>query len=372
MKKKVLFYYLSAFSQTGGIEKFNRCFIKALDEIDPVSFDCSVLSAYDHKKDSRYNQTVPFKGFNKKRWQSVLSVIKQSYKTDVLVLGHINLAIAGAVVKLLNPRCKVVMITHGIEVWKKLVFIKRWMLRKSDVILSVSNYTKNQLVLRNKIDPKKIKIFPNTLDPQFKIPEVFEKPQYLLERYGLQKNAKVILTLSRLSSSEQEKGYDRVITALPQIIKEVPDAVYILAGKYDETEKKRITQLAASHNASGKIILTGFVIDAEVSDHYLLADVFIMPSRKEGFGIVFLEAIACGAAVVGGNQDGTVDALKNGAFGSLINPGSIGEISSTLIDILQSDEGKERKTNLQHQVIEQYHFSRYKERLLNSLSTYAN
>jgi glycosyltransferase involved in cell wall biosynthesis len=364
-KKKVLFYYLSAFSQTGGIEKFNRCLIKALDELQAGHFETSVASVYDNQTDERYNQFVFFKGFSKSRGRSLFFVIKRALQSDILVLGHINLAIAGLIVKILKPRCRLVIVAHGIEAWKRVYFIKHWCLNTADLILSVSNYTKNQLVLRNKINPNKIKIFPNAIDPHFKIPQRSGKPGYLLTRYGLDEHTKVILTLSRLSSSEQEKGYDKVIAALKEILSQLPGAKYILAGRYDEKEKERIEYLVDMHGLKDSVILTGFVDDTEVPDHYRLADIFIMPSRKEGFGIVFLEALACGTAVIGGNQDGTVDALRNGAFGTLINPTNIDEISKAVIERLV--EIKQLEPALQQQVSDEFAFSRYKERLLNHL-----
>jgi phosphatidylinositol alpha-1,6-mannosyltransferase len=360
--KKVLFYYLSAFSHTGGIEKFNRCFIKALADLSTgESLVPSVVSVYDSQTDERYNNKISFRGFGKKKGRSLRFIIQEAFKNNVLIIGHINLAIAGVIIKILRPKCQLVVIAHGIEVWDKLFFVKKWCLRKADIILAVSNYTKNQLVLRNKIPPSRIKLFPNTIDPFFHIPQQFGKPAYLLERYGLKEDQKLILTLSRLSSSEQYKGYDKVIAALPAILKEIENAVYILAGRYDETEKKRITELLKLYKVSEKVILTGYIDDVEITDHYRLADVFIMPSRKEGFGIVFLEALACGTSVIGGNQDGTVDALHNGSLGTLINPKNTNDIAEAIIENLKK-KGEE-PVSLQKNVLEQYRFLRYKQRL---------
>src|SRR5688500_18291090 len=103
---RILFYYLSAFSHTGGIEKFNRCFIKALNELSDEDTGASIVSVYDTVCDERYNDRSDFKGFKRNRGGSVLHIIRQRKNYDVLVLGHINLAIAGVVVKLLRPKCK--------------------------------------------------------------------------------------------------------------------------------------------------------------------------------------------------------------------------------------------------------------------------
>jgi phosphatidyl-myo-inositol dimannoside synthase len=365
VKNKILFYYLSAFSQTGGIEKFNRCFIKALNTIDPDQNDVSVVSVYDRTSDERYNLRSDFKGFDGKRSASLAYALRHAKDCDVFILGHINLAVAGLIVKLINPGCKLVVVAHGIEVWGKLKFFRKWCLEKARMILSVSNYTKNQLVLRNHIEPGVIRLFPNTIDPYFKLPENFSKPEHLRERFGVRKDQKVILTLCRLSSSEKNKGYDIVIAALPSILKVFPDTIYILAGKYDAAEQQRISDVARFYNVEGHVKLTGFIADDDLPDLYKMADTFIMPSRKEGFGIVFLEALACGTNVIGGNQDGTVDALHNGALGKLINPANTPEVSEAVIEQLQKKRAQPEA--VQKRVLDQYRFVRFKERLENYL-----
>lgn len=364
-KKKILFYYLDAFSHTGGIQKFNRCFIKALNESGDY-FDSSIVSVLDNESDTSYSSLSSFKGFAGKRGHSLFHIIANCRKYDTLVLGHINLAIAGLLVKLINPGCQIVLIAHGIEVWGRLRLFKKWCLRQADIIFAVSNYTKNQLVLRNNISHEKIWLFPNTIDPYFEVPEQFSKPGYLLERYGLSNSQPVILTLTRISSSEQYKGYDKVFSALPEILKDHPDAIYLLAGRADKIEKERLERLIEENNIRENVILAGFISEKELTDHYRLADVFILPSRKEGFGIVFLEALACGTAVIGGNQDGTVDALHNGSLGKLINPTKENEISSSIIE--QLDGRAENAAHVQQKVLSQYQFGNYKQRLQKYLN----
>ena len=342
--------------------------MKALTEISDSS-SVSFVSVYDNHADERYVAAKSFIGFNKSRTRSVIHIIRNIYRQEVLILGHINLAIAGVIYKILRPSCKLVVIAHGIELWNKQKGIKRKCLNKADVILAVSTYTKNQLVFRNNIAPQKIRLIFNCIDPYFRIPATIIKPQYLLDRYKIFPDQPVVFTLSRISSAEQYKGYDRVIAALAQVLKKIPGCIYILAGKYDEDERNRIEKLIDLHNVNNNVIISGYINDAEVTDHYLLADVFIMPSKNEGFGIVFLEALACGVPAIGGNQDGTADALLHGKLGTLIDPDDIFEISSTILKVLASTHNKKQ---LQHNVMNHFSFERYKERLATSLIDYAN
>jgi len=94
-----------------------------------------------------------------------------------------------------------------------------------------------------------------------------------------------------------------------------------------------------------------------------------MPSKGEGFGIVYLEALACKKPVLGGNQDGAVDALCNGELGALVNPDNVTEIAQTLIQILQKTYPNPLfyQSDLQKKVIETFGFERFKQTLANYL-----
>src|SRR5213079_241912 len=127
-------------------------------------------------------------------------------------------------------------------------------------------------------------------------------------------------------------GYDQMIRALPRILSEAPDARYLLVGT--GPDRGRIERLVAGLGVRNAIVFAGFVPDEELSEHYNLCDVFAMPSKAEGFGIVFLEALACGKPVIAGNKDGSADAVMNGKLGVLVDPDSVAEIGEALILVL--------------------------------------
>ncbi|WP_337871789.1 glycosyltransferase family 4 protein [Ignavibacterium sp.] len=355
----IYFLLLSAFKYTGGLEKFNRAFMKALDEISlEQNFELLVKSSHDELPHERYIPKKKFEGFGGSKIKFAMHCLVEAHRIDIAFIGHINLAPVAVLLKLLNPKIKLILIGHGIEIWDKQILIKKILLKWAYKILAVSNFTKNQIVSKNKVDRDKIIIFPNTLDPYFVKPNVNEKPNYLLKRYNIESNTKIILTVSRLTKYEGYKGFDKVIDALPKVIKKVPDIKYLLCGKYDDAEGKRLIEKVKSLDLEKYFILTGFIKEEELTDHYLLADVFILPSKKEGFGIVFIEAAACGIPVIAGNLDGSVDALMNGELGKLINPDNVEEISEAIISQLNQE-----KFNKQKKVIENFGFSVFKEKL---------
>jgi glycosyltransferase involved in cell wall biosynthesis len=357
--------YLSAFSTHGGIEKFNRAFMHALVKVSPsVSF----FSLYDKKGDIQEQyaskRKFQFIGLKFSYLKLFLMGIRLLFSPKQKVMfGHINFAPFALWVKRIRPQHQMILMAHGIDVWQGLTSSKLTFLDKVDEIWAVSNYTKSRLLAQNSAWESKIKVFPNTLDPFFPKVEPLVKPDFLSKRYQLKTDEKVILTLCRLSSAEGYKGYDRVIEALPNL--KCSNYKYILAGKYDETEKKRILALAANKKVSDRLILTGFLEDEEIQAHFQLADLFVMPSSNEGFGIVFIEALACGTPVIAGNQDGSVDALCKGELGELVNPNQVEEIAAAIDQLLANDELKSfeaQKERIQ-KVHANFGFSLFQERL---------
>jgi len=158
----------------------------------------------------------------------------------------------------------------------------------------------------------------------------------IIERLELH-DKKVILTVGNLV---ERKGHDMVIQSLPEVLKMVPNVVYLIVGTGER--KQHLKQMVADLDLGNQVIFVGRVTDMELSEYYRACDVFIMPSREvggnvEGFGIVFLEANACSKPVIGGKSGGIGDAVADGFSGILVDPVSIGEISQGLITLLTDD-----------------------------------
>lgn len=201
---------------------------------------------------------------------------------------------------------------------------------------------------------------PNTVDGTKFRPG--DKPKYLLDRYEVH-SKKVVLTICRLDCSEKYKGYDKVIKAIPAVVKEVENAVYLIGGKGNDVP--RIKGLIKEAGLENYVKLIGFVPEEELVDHYNFCDVFAMPSKKEGFGIVFLEALACSKPVIAGNKDGSGDAVLGGKVGVLVNPDSVEEISQSIINVLMRRVPKQLldPSFLRDSILETYGFERFKKRV---------
>lgn len=360
-EKRILFLVLTAFSHMGGIEKFNRAFIKALTDLSTSgALRNSFSGMYDTTIDVRYTGAASYKLFGGRKLKFVLESVLQAFQQDVIILGHLNLALIGVLIKFIAPQKKLIVICHGIEVFVPVGGWKKKVLQQADHILAVSTFTKQQLISQQQLSADKITVFPNTIDPFFQLPSQFSKPAYLAQRYGIAEHEQVLFTLTRLNSEEGYKGYDTLLRILPTLVKKNIQFKYILAGKADEAELQRMNKLINELQLKDKVIMPGFLADEEITDHYLLADVFVMPSKGEGFGIVYIEAMACGLQVIAGNKDGSTEALQFGKLGTLVDPDNAEELEGAVVKVLHH---KLEPEGVQENMLNYFSFEKFKERL---------
>ncbi|MDJ1185069.1 glycosyltransferase [Roseofilum casamattae] len=335
-------------------------FLKLDRQIEPSAFPVNTPHFHPTGNLPQKLQTLGFAGY--------LLLYGASKKPNLAITTHANFAIVAYWLKRLwgTPYW---IIAHGIEVWDSDRPQLQTALEYADRILAVSHYTRDRLLNDRNLDPNRVKVLPNTFDRE-KF-QIAPKPSYLLERYDLSANQPTILTVARLDPNEQYKGYDRILQALPTVLSACPDARYILVGKGGDRD--RIEQEIQSLKLASHVTLTGFIPDAELRDHYNLCDIFAMPSKGEGFGIVYLEALACGKPSLGGNKDGALDALCHGELGALVDPDNIQEIAQTLIQILQKTYPNPlmyQPEALRQRAIDIYGFERFQQTLDRHLAEF--
>ncbi|CAH0166441.1 GDP-mannose-dependent alpha-(1-6)-phosphatidylinositol monomannoside mannosyltransferase [Pedobacter sp. Bi27] len=362
MPVKVLFLTLKTFSLTGGIEKVCRTLCRVLYDLSEDELvQSTVYSMYDKNtdRDSRYLSKSQFRGFAGRKEHFVVQSFLCGLKADVILLSHIHLINIVFFIKRIHPNKKIYLLAHGIEVWKKLSDSKLKMLNQLDKIICVSKFTADKIMEMHQIPADRIEVLNNCLDPFYHLSTQFEKPQVLLNRYNLNSENLVLFSLSRLSSSEKYKGYDHTIELLPKLLETYPNLIYLLGGKWDTVEKRRLDELIAKNKLQNHIKMVGFIDEAELTEHFLLSDIFILPSKKEGFGIVFIEALASGLRVIAGNKDGSVDALRGGALGVLVDPDDQQEMLSSICHLLRHTQTDEEKKNLQEKCMQAFSYNKY-------------
>lgn len=308
--------------------------------LDDEGLNATILSLHDQTsdKDDRYTGQNRFMGFAGRRLKFIYTAFKNGLKCDAIILSHINLLRVANAIHFFSPNTRIILIAHGIEVWPPLLKTPaKKALKNCHQIVAVSRFTKDQMVKAG-IHSDKITVIPNALDPYLAAPSETPNREEMRSRYGLQPNDFELLTLTRLSFSEQKKGYDRVFEAMSGLKEKFPQLKYVLAGKCDKKEQQRIRQLVEQYGLHGQVVLTGFVKDEELAAHYQMADGYIMPSEKEGFGITFIEAAYYGLPVIAGNKDGSSEALLDGRLGQLINPKNVSEIQKSIENLMLNKE----------------------------------
>ena len=366
MDKRIVLYTLQTFNATGGIQKMTRTLAYSLYHISiRNNWDFKLWSAYDSDNDlmPQYLPAKNFKGFGVNKIALVVKTITTKTAPNIVLISHINLAVVGLVIKLFNPKCKIWLIAHGIEVWRQMPLYKMLFLKYCDKVICVSRYTKHQMVDKHHVDAEKCTVLNNAVDPFMKLPVKFSKPDHLLQRYHLTPQIPVIFTLTRLAVTEQYKGHDQVIKVIGKLALKFPGIKYLLSGQYDRKEEARIRKLIAEYGAHDHVILTGFIDEHELPDHFLLADLFVLPSKKEGFGIVFIEALACGLPVICGNSDGSVDAIRNGELGTAINTDNLNDLECAITKYLTTPLTAERRKYLQDLCLLHFNKTNYMNRL---------
>lgn len=371
MPKKVILFTLQTFSSTGGIQKMTRTLAYSLYQIANINqWNFKLWSVYDSDNDlmPQYLPALNFKGVNNNRVRFALKCLNEAIKQDVVIISHINLAMVGLLIKLFNPKCKIWLIAHGIEVWRPLSFFKKLFLKHCNKIICVSNFTQQEMTRLHQINPERCEVLNNAIDPFMKTPATFSKPGQLLQRYKITTDNTIIFTLTRLVAAEQYKGHEQVIKVIGKLKARFPGIKYILSGECDAVEEIRIKELIAANKVEEQVILTGFIDEDELTDHFLLADLFVLPSKKEGFGIVFIEALACGLPVICGNADGSIDAIRNGELGKAIKVDDLDELEKAITEGLTMPLTENKRKYIQSQCLQHFNEQDYRNNLQKLLS----
>lgn len=266
----------------------------------------------------------------------VREIVKQ-HDVKVVCIGEL---VTSSWIGLMAQRiwgCKMISYIHGEEITTEMDYRfygrqRRRYLRKADAVVAVSHFTEKALVRLMGVDPKKIYLFHNGVDVERFQPG--PKRADLLERHGLV-GKRIILTVGRIVP---RKGFDAVIRAMPKILEQVPDAHYVIVG--GGHYRPMLEALVAEYGMGEHVTFAGMVADEDLADYYRLCDLFVMANREmpdgdtEGFGLVFLEANACGKPVVGGIAGGAVEAVRHGENGLLVDSWSVAEITETITKLL--------------------------------------
>jgi phosphatidyl-myo-inositol dimannoside synthase len=299
-----------AFGGRGGIAQYNRDFLTAL-------LDCKLASRIEivvrHAPDpvcgpAGIVQRAPH---GKLGYALAALCALFSPAPDVVFCGHLHLApLAAAIARL--KRAKLVVQTHGIEAWRRPSRFEGAAIEASDLVLCVSRYTRGAVLSWARIPPERVLVLPNTVGESFTPGD----GSALRTALGLD-GKRVLLTVGRIDSRERYKGHDRVVDAMPALLARGHDVAYVIVGEGDD--RQRLEERAAERGVADRLRFTGTLSFPDLVLAYRMADLFVMPSTGEGFGIAYLEAMACGVPALGLAIAGACDALAESGLGTILS-----------------------------------------------------
>ena len=341
-----VFVFLEVFAQEGGIQSYVQDVLQAYGELyssKDLDANATVFGLRDRAHQNPFKPDwftfhhlgalPPWKGRLNLSILLLSCLVRQ--RPRQVFCGHVNLA------TLVRSFCQPLgipytVLTYGKEVWERVPIGQRQALAAASSIWTISRYSRDRLCQANEIDPRNVRILPCVVDGAVFTPG--PKPPELVQKYRLA-DAKVLMTVARLWKGDIYKGVDVTIRALPKILQAFPQVKYLVIGRGDD--QPRLMQLAKDLNVTEQVIFAGFVPTDELVSHYQVADAYIMPSQ-EGFGIVYLEALACGLPVLSGDDDGSADPLQDGRLGWRVPHRDPEAVAAACLEILA---GKEQRCN---------------------------
>jgi phosphatidylinositol alpha-1,6-mannosyltransferase len=334
---RILVLIPDAFGGRGGIAKFNRDFLNALSTYSDITEIVAIPRRIVESIGLLTNKLTYITSGSKGKLNytlTVLQTVKRNSKFDLIICGHINL-LPFAYLLHIWVKAPIFLVLHGIDAWQPSPsWLVNNLVKKVQGIISVSEFTLKRFLNWAKLDIYKEFILPNTVNLDSFTPGT--KNPDLLKRYQLEGKT-VLMTLGRLDSSERYKGFDEVLEILPSLKEEIPNLAYMIVGEGDD--RPRLEAKAKFLDVEKQVVFTGFIPEAEKADYYRLADTYVMPGTGEGFGIVYLEAMACGIPAIASKLDASQEALRDGLLGILVNPKNPEEIKTGILEALRRPKG---------------------------------
>ena len=331
---------------------------------------CQFLSVNDPPGQHRIHlagREFVFTGFARGKsafaWHALRAAGRSGTASGVVLAAHVNLAPVAALVKLRHPGWGMMVLTHGVEVWEPVGSLRRWALKRADVVLAPSRDTAEKVVQRQGVSRERVKQAAWGLDPVLEANR--NEGNHLPKGFP---SGRVVLTVGQWRASEKYKGLDTLVAAMPKVMARVPDAWLVAVGEGDDRE--RLKSLARESGVGERMVFLDGLSQEELRSCYAKCEVFALPSKGEGFGLVFLEAMAAGKPVIGGAHGGTPDVVEDGVTGILVPHGDSERLAEALQRVLMDERlGKEMGRRGKERVEQVYRFEQFANRLREILGS---
>ena len=290
-----------------------------------------------------------------------VAIAQRPNAAQCVLYGHLGIARAQRLLPSALRRPYGVFL-HGVEVWDAPLGdgLQR-LLSGAAVLVSNSHFTAHRVMALypsvGRVDACPLALLPD--EPPHDEPIDLELLGRVSERSAL--------IVGRMSSSERYKGHDLLLDAWPAVRARVPHAQLVVVGRGDDVE--RLRERAHAAGLADALLFCGGVTDATLAALYRRVALFTMPSRGEGFGIVYLEAMRAGLACVASREDGAVDVVEDGRTGALVSTRDGSELARVVGELL-ADPFRARALGEagRRRYLDNFTYPRFRERLRDILT----
>lgn len=332
--KRILALITDAYGGYGGIAAYSRDVLQAMCEDSRVATVIAVPRTAEPPITGVPDKLVfdlSATGGARAYVRALLRHLRSSGPFDLIYCAHINLVPLAWLASMILRKPWVLCI-YGVEGWKKTGRnLPDLLAGKADHYLPLSQLTLDRFRKIWPVDPALCTVMHNAIHLEQFAPG--PKDPVLSKELGIAGRT-VLMTFGRMDPTEQAKGFDRMIRAIPRLIDKIPDVVYLICGKGDD--RPHLERIAAETGVIDRVVFAGSIPEERKADYYRLADVYAMPSHGEGFGFVFLEAMACGIPAVASDIDGGREAVREGEIGWLVDPHDQDSIIAGIMSALEA------------------------------------
>lgn len=240
------------------------------------------------------------------------------WKPDVVYFTHVNLARLAPALRLLGIRAPYVVGTLGVEVWERLHWTKRLPLARARKVLAISDYTRARVINTQELPPSRCKTVHLALEDHWRVSADEHGSMAVSQGDCLPAPTSAsLLSVCRLERNARDKGIDWVLRAVARLAPANPGLQYTVVGDGDDLGYLR--DLATDLGIRSRVVFSGPASHEQLLAAYRESDLFVLPTRREGFGLVFLEAMAFRKPIIAVACAGTLDVVVSGEQGLLIS-----------------------------------------------------
>lgn len=301
----------------GGIQSFMLRITEVMHDAlkNGAATETSCISLNDSTNSLRNHPAMPQEidvwGAQRSKVKLVIHTLFKMPRKDVLFVGHIGLSPISYWLKKLGKVGSYHVILHGIEAWRSVSAIERRALMAATSLIATTGFTARECANYNEIPPSQFHVIPLCADESHTTPS----PTFKLN--GEFK----LLCVARQDASEQYKGFENIFQALAKLQATQPNIHLNMVGTGND--QVRLKSVVDEIGLSQQVTFWGALSDEDLVAAYRDCDVYVMPSKNEGFGIVFLEAMRWGKPCIGGNNGGTPEVIEHGVDGYIVDYGDI-------------------------------------------------